>query len=73
MGTADDLVGRILNHAGAHYVTRRHYNHAQRFEEVRQVLDDWSRTLKRIVGVTAAAPLHPEFQDTSRSPDALVA
>jgi hypothetical protein len=45
---SDDVIGRILNHA-ASGVTRRHHNHAQRFEEMRRALDRWAVEVGRII------------------------
>lgn len=41
LGTPDEVVERILNHAGT-TTSRRHYNHAKRFDEMRDALGRWA-------------------------------
>lgn len=49
MGVSDELVGRILNHAPSG-VTRRHYNHSVRIDEMRGALENWGAHVGRLVG-----------------------
>ena len=49
MGVNDELIGRILNHAPSG-VTRRHYNHSSRVEEMRGALEAWGVHVSRLVG-----------------------
>jgi hypothetical protein len=49
LGTADDIIERILNHV-APTTARRVYNRSDKFDEVRVALDAWAVELGRIVG-----------------------
>jgi integrase len=53
-GFGDDVIGRVLNHR-PQTVTGRHYNHAVRFEAIREALAWWAGELQRILGVTASS------------------
>jgi integrase len=58
MGVSDDVIGRVLNHR-PQTVTGRHYDHARRFEEMRDAIDRWSVQLQRIVnGPARGGPAH---------------
>jgi integrase len=48
MGVADEIIERVLNHAPA-TVTRKHYNRAERFEEMRAALERWAEKLDWII------------------------
>jgi integrase len=49
MGVPDEVVSRVLGHA-PNGVTRKHYNHSQRLDEVRQALHAWAEQVGNLVG-----------------------
>lgn len=55
MGTLDEIIERILNHA-PRTVTARHYNHARYEMQMRAALDAWAVRLLAIVATAEAAP-----------------
>ena len=62
MGVSDDVVSRILNHAPSG-VTRRHYNHSSRFDQMRVALDAWSEQLSQLVKGAAPQPYVVRSED----------
>jgi integrase len=47
LGVADDVIERVLNHAPA-TVSRRHYNRAERFGEMKAALEAWAKKVEFI-------------------------
>jgi integrase len=53
LGTPDEVIGRILNHAPV-TITGKVYNRAQRWEEMREALNAWSEQLGALVSIPSA-------------------
>ena len=60
MGVSDDVVSRILNHAPSG-VTRRHYNHSSRFDQMKVALNAWSEQLSQLVKVATPQTIPRAF------------
>ncbi len=59
MGISDEVIGKILNHAPT-TVTGKHYNHAQRFSDMKAALEQWDHRLRVLLDADGAC-LHPRL------------